>query len=334
MIIKSLHGNYEVFFENFDDFLKKNYSKGDILIVDEFFQSQVDYDKIVVKSSEKSKEFSNLMTIIEKLLSHGFKKNNKIFALGGGVIQDISGFIASILFRGVEWIFIPTTLISQGDSCIGGKTSINFNNLKNQIGTNYPPKKICIDTNFLKTLPDQEIKSGLGEMLHYFIYSSVDDYIFFKNHFKSNEYINLIKKSLEIKKQVVEVDEHEKNIRKLFNYGHTFGHALESEFKYKIPHGICVAKGMDISNFISYKMNFLSKNEYIEMKKILEQIYKNFDFSELNLENYYEVLKKDKKNSQNFIKPILIKEIGKLFQHEFVFDGDLPYILKEYFKNE
>ncbi len=176
---------------------------------------------------------------------------------------------SSILFRGVDWYFIPTTLISQGDSCIGGKTSINLKNVKNQLGTNYPPLKICIDTNFLKTLPQEQIKSGLGEMLHYFIFSSENDFIFFKQNFEENNFKNLIQRSLEIKKSVIEIDEKEKGLRILFNYGHTFGHALESLDKSNdvIRHGEAVGIGL-LSEIYYYD----GKNKnFLLTKKILRQ---------------------------------------------------------------
>jgi 3-dehydroquinate synthase len=332
MIIKSSYHNYEIFFSDWKIFLEENFTEGDVIIVDKFFENKISHNKIVIQSLESSKEISAVIPIIDLILKNNFKKNNKIFALGGGVIQDISGFISSILFRGVDWYFIPTTLISQGDSCIGGKTSINLKNVKNQLGTNYPPLKICIDTNFLKTLPQEQIKSGLGEMLHYFIFSSENDFIFFKQNFEENNFKNLIQRSLEIKKSVIEIDEKEKGLRILFNYGHTFGHALESVFNYEIPHGIAVAKGMDISNFISFRMNFLNEKEYIQMNNILKKIYENYSFKKLDLESYYNIIKKDKKNSRKFIRPILIKKIGNLFQHDFDFDGNLFYILKEYFE--
>ena len=332
MIIKSSYHDYQIFFSDWKSFLEQNFTEGDIVIVDKFFESQISYNKIVIESMESSKEISAIIAIINSIITNNFKKNNKIFALGGGVIQDITGFISSILFRGVDWYFIPTTLISQGDSCIGGKTSINFKNIKNQLGTNYPPLKICIDTIFLNTLPQEQINSGLGEMLHYFIYSSEDDFVFFQQNFEKNNLKSLIQRSLEIKKSVIEIDEKEKGLRVLFNYGHTFGHALESVFGYEIPHGIAVAKGMDISNYISHKLNFLSDSEYFEMNNILKKIYGSFNFEKFDIENYYEIIKKDKKNSKKFIRPILIKKIGNLFQHDFKFDGKLLYLLKEYFK--
>lgn len=332
MIIKSSYHDYQIFFSDWKSFLEQNFTEGDIVIVDKFFESQISHNKIVIESMESSKEISAIIPIINSIITNNFKKNNKIFALGGGVIQDITGFISSILFRGVDWYFIPTTLISQGDSCIGGKTSINFKNIKNQLGTNYPPLKICIDTIFLNTLPQEQINSGLGEMLHYFIYSSEDDFVFFQQNFEKNNLKSLIQRSLEIKKSVIEIDEKEKGLRVLFNYGHTFGHALESVFGYEIPHGIAVAKGMDISNYISHKLNFLSDSEYFEMNNILKKIYGNFNFEKFDIENYYEIIKKDKKNSKKFIRPILIKKIGNLFQYEFEFDGKLLYLLKEYFK--
>jgi len=159
MEIKSNIHNYYVEFGSIKD-LKLN--NGDFIIIDSFvdgilenlFNSKENkFSKYVINSTENDKEYSEISIVIDNIIKSGFKKNNKIIAIGGGVVQDIAGFISSIIFRGVKWVFYPTTLLSQGDSCIGGKTSINFKDLKNQLGNFYPPNEIVIDTNFIKTLP-------------------------------------------------------------------------------------------------------------------------------------------------------------------------------------
>ena len=338
MKIKSSIHDYEIEFKNNIDFLNSNYVDGDIIIMDNvIYYNNSDYLKynvIKVESHELFKEYQNIGNIIDQLINFDFKKSNKIFAIGGGVVQDITGFISSIIFRGVDWYFIPTTLLSQGDSCIGGKTSINLGKNKNQLGNFYPPKKICIDVNFLKTLPKKELLSGLGEMLHYFIFDSYDSFLTYVKLFEDKNYEELIKKSLLIKKSVIEIDEKENGIRKLFNYGHTFGHAIESITDYKIPHGIAVSYGMDISNYISFKKGFLNEKTYLEIKSVLKQIYETSKLEINDYEKYFNILKKDKKNTIGIIKPILITDYGKLFQHEFTYDSDLLDLIKNYFNNE
>lgn len=338
MIIKSNIHDYSLEFGDYLKFLNSQVASEDIIIIDKTILSLYDFPKdlkiISIKSEEFSKDFFEIGHTIKKIIGFDFKKNNKIFAVGGGVIQDIAGFISSILFRGVDWYFLPTTLLSQSDSCIGGKTSVNFGNVKNQIGGYYPPKKICIDTSFLKSLPKSQILSGLGEMLHYYIFDSYESFQIFNFLSDSEDYETLIKKSLGIKKSVIESDEKEKGVRILFNYGHTFGHALETISSYSIPHGVAVSIGMDISNYISYQMNFLPESKYMEMKKTLKKIYGETKMDTINVENFFEILKKDKKNIPNKICPILINDFGNLFQHEFTYTDNLLIFLKNYFTNE
>lgn len=331
-IVSSYH-TYEIKIGDCIDYIEKNYKEGDLVIYDLNIPFQLgNVIKYGIVSSEKEKEFTELFKIIKFMSDNNFKKNNKIFAFGGGVVQDICGFISSIYHRGLDWIFIPSTLISQGDSCIGGKTSINFNKYKNQLGNIYPPKEICIDINLLKTLPQEHINSGLGEMLHYFIFSSKKDFLFFNENMENKNYLSLIQKSLEIKKSVIEVDEKENGIRKLFNYGHTFGHAIESLSDYQIPHGVAVAMGMDLSNYISFRVGLLSKDVYLEIKKTINKITNKYNCDDV--EKFYEIIKSDKKNSRSHIKPILCRGYGDLAQHSFTYYGELLTFIKEYFENE
>ena len=218
------------------------YNDGDVIIVDQkifdLYKDKISNDRwknnvIVIKATEEQKSFLKLAPIIDELINNGFRKNNTLFSIGGGIIQDITAFIASIMYRGVNWIHIPTTLLAQGDSCIGSKTSINFGKFKNQLGNFFAPKQIFIDVNFLKTLDEADLISGLGEMAHYFLVSSRKDFLYFKSeyhHAKNN--LNILKalviRSLEIKKSYIEIDEFDQNERQVFNYGHSFGHAIES----------------------------------------------------------------------------------------------------------
>jgi len=258
--------------------------------------------------------------------------------IGGGIIQDVTSFISSILFRGIEWIFIPTSLLAMGDSCIGSKTSINFKSLKNQLGGFYPPSNIYIDTSFLKSLPVEDIKSGLGEMCHYFIISSRDDFDFFKkNSFSSIADFKLMKeiiyKSLNIKKKYIELDEFDKNERQVFNYGHTFGHAIEGLKNYSIPHGIAVTFGMDIANFISFKYNLLDEKTFIEIREFLKQFWKGYTIKNIHRDKYMFALSKDKKNKGNQLGLILVNKIGDVFKKFTYPDEQFESALNEYFDN-
>jgi 3-dehydroquinate synthase len=338
MEIKSTIHNYTLKFDSINNI---SIDKDDFVIVDGNlsgdFWSEIDSNpKFVVDVTERSKEYSNITPIIDDIIKSGFRKNNKLIAIGGGVVQDITGFISSILYRGVKWVFYPTTLLAQGDSCIGGKTSINFGEFKNQLGGFYPPHEIIIDTNFLKTLPKLQMYSGIGEMAHYFFIEGRNSFDFFSDHIFHMGQLDvkaLIEHSLEIKKCMVEIDEFDVGPRRVFNYGHSFGHAIESITNYDIPHGVAVSYGMDISNYVSMKMGYITKEEYDEMYKVLKLVHKIKGLPHIDLDDMMESLSKDKKNIGTTLGLVLTKGLGNMFLEQVSPDIIKP-ILKDYFRNE
>ena len=347
--VKSKIHDYSVdFISNLEDSFSNQLMESDFLIIDkkvynlfkEKLSTKIDkHRKLLIDATERQKSYEELIPIIKFLIESGVKKNHRLVAIGGGVTQDVTAFIASILYRGIEWIFYPTTLLAQGDSCIGSKTSINFGEYKNQIGGFYPPNHIFIDTNFLTTLPESEIKSGFGEMCHYFIVSSEADFVFFKKSFndlnENRTVLNsVISRSLGIKKRYAEIDEFDKNERQVFNYGHSFGHAIESLTNYEIPHGIAVAFGMDISNFISVKLGYIDNNIRNEIKNLLGEIWKGYHIQHLSVEKMINALSKDKKNVGNKLGLILNKGYGKIFKCIIDADEQFTTWLSEYLENE
>ena len=293
MKIKSSIRNYTVeFSNNFIKSIDQIYNDGDIIIFDNIlYTPELDKYRCIqlYNVTEQTKDFNNISTIINSIIGK-FNKKNKLIAIGGGITQDVVGFISSILFRGVEWIFYPTTLLAQGDSCIGGKTSINFNTYKNQLGNFYPPYKVIVCNEFLDTLTKIDIKSGLGEMLHFFLVSSKADYDFFiKNQ---HDFKKLTTRCLDIKRSYIEIDEFDKNERLILNYGHTFGHAIEAVTNNEIAHGIAVSVGMDVANFISYKKGYITYELFKRIQKTLSSIY--YDVKLPNIEQLIIALKKDK----------------------------------------
>lgn len=328
--INSSLGNYRVLFpeQSFDSFLQEIYNPGDVVVVDKNISLKFHGVLFSIESNEKAKDYRSVAVLIDFVLSSGFKKNNKIIAIGGGIIQDICGFVSSILYRGVDWVFFPTTLLSQGDSCIGGKTSINFGRYKNQIGGFYPPSDIFIFGDFLDTLTDDAINSGLGEILHFYMVAGQLDY--YVTHMHS--YLPLIERSLGIKKYYIEVDEFDKQERLLLNYGHTFGHAIESITDYKIPHGIAVAFGMGISNYVSRSIGYLNSffaDDLIDnLTRKYFYLYKNIVIGE-----YIDLLKQDKKNiSSDKLRCVLTRGEGAMFLEEVSYEHLVP-ILEEYMEN-
>jgi len=324
LIVNSYKGDYEVSIIGKKDekylkkYIFKNISIDSFLIVDEkliklfpFIKNYWSYNNIIsIKSCEKSKTLANCESVIKKLIRLGFKKNMTLVALGGGVIQDITSFTSSILFRGVDWIFVPTTLLSQSDSCIGSKNCINYDKTKNLLGTFYPPIKIFSFLSFLDTLSVNEIKSGIGEILHYyFVDNSNLLYEIKDNYDELIQNRNLLEKhitqSLEIKKRMVEIDEFDKGERVVFNYGHTFGHALESISNFSITHGQAVTRGMDIANYISYKESKINYNTYKEYRKILEKNFPEMKLNNNQIEKFIKLLKSDKKSYSGQIRCII-----------------------------
>lgn len=346
-VVKSSVHDYDVnFIDDFKNHLKINLIEGDFIIIDNnifnIYKDDVkildNFNFIVIDSNENQKSYEGLIPIIDLLVNSGFKKNHRLIAIGGGITQDVTSFIASTLYRGVKWIFYPTTLLAQGDSCIGSKTSINFKKFKNQIGGFYPPNSVYIDPKFTKSLKINEIKSGMGEMLHYFIVSGEEDFLFYKKYYRDafkniDSLLKIISRSLMIKKSYVEKDEFDQNIRQVFNYGHSFGHAIESLTNYKIPHGIAVSFGMDIANFVSLKMGFINEKTRNDILEVTKYIWEGFDIKNIEIDNLVSALKKDKKNVGKKLGLILNNGFGKIFKHFTEPDTDFKNILTEYFKD-
>jgi 3-dehydroquinate synthase len=243
------------------------------------------------------------------------------------------------MYRGVKWIFFPTTLLAQGDSCIGSKTSINFGEYKNQVGGFYPPNKIFINLNFLNTLSEADLQSGLGEMSHYFVVAGEKKFKEYKRDYEdvlidNNILAKMISNSLKIKKSYIEIDEFDQHKRQVFNYGHSFGHAIESLTDYAVPHGIAVSFGMDIANFISVKRKILDNSIRLEIRDLLQRIWSGYNISDLDLDKFAMALSKDKKNVGKELRLVLCKDYGKVFKTAQNLDDEFKGWLKEYFSNE
>jgi 3-dehydroquinate synthase len=344
--IKSSIRNYEVFFiQSIIESLETELKSYDVIFIDRnvFIHLTKDVQQLIttnnhilIDATEKLKSYTALTSIIEELIENGFRKNNRLFAIGGGITQDITAFIASIMYRGVEWLFFPTTLLAQADSCIGGKTSINIGKYKNQLGNYYPPRKIFIVPEFVKTLPEIDFKSGMGEILHFYLVSGKDDFAFYLQHYDKafldqKTLLKLVKRNLEIKKGFIERDEFDSGERQLLNYGHSFGHAIESLTNYKIPHGIAVSYGMDMANFISVKLGFIKNDIRKRVKSQLEKIWEGTSIKNIDVKAFEKALSRDKKNIGNTYQLILTKGLGKMLIHGIPPNEDFTNWLNEYF---
>ena len=273
-------------------------------------------------SSEKNKNQKSIDSILSILLSKNFNRNDCVISIGGGITGDVSGFAASIFKRGLKFINIPTTLLSQVDSSIGGKTGINTKYGKNLIGAFYPPSLVISDIIFLKSLPKREIICGYGEILKHAIITDRKFFAFLDIY--SPQILNLkspliekaIFKSCSIKKKIVEADEREMGIRKILNFGHTFAHAYEATLGYskKLNHGEAVILGIKTASKFSLLNKVLSIKEFNLIENHLNKlnlprnINKFFSISGLN--KILSFMKKDKKNNTNNINLVLLKKIG------------------------
>ena len=277
---------------------------------------------ILVDAIEDNKSIEKIAPLIEVIVNQSVRRSDCIVAIGGGIIQDITCFIATILLRGIEWNFIPTTLLSQADSCIGSKSSINLGKTKNILGTFNPPKQIWIFPSFIDTLDIREIRSGIGEILKVHAIAGKEEFdklgldlpylISDRNLLTSYIYC-----ALKIKKKFIELDEFDKNIRNIFNYGHSFGHAIESATNFLIPHGVAVSIGMDMANYVSLKRGMIDLSSWTRMHKLLYENY--FDFVEVEIpkEAFHKAIMKDKKNTKTQLALILpagdLMEISRVY---------------------
>ena len=283
---------------------------------------------LLLDATEEEKSWEGTGKVIKWYQEHNITKANHIVAIGGGIIQDITCFSASVYYRGLSWSFVPTTVLSMSDSCIGAKCAVNFNGYKNQVGTFHSPKAVFICSEFASTLENKDVLSGYGEILKLAITGNRD--LFLKlvhdleNHDLKGPILNdLIKATLAVKKTIIEVDEYESDLRRILNYGHTLGHSLESISDYSVPHGLAVAWGMDIINFISWKRGYLSESIFHEIHHVIK---KHFSFSmktKISVEALLDGARRDKKASKNSVNLILLSDFGKLSIVKINFDSEL-----------
>ena len=270
-------------------------------------------NKIMIEEGESSKDIKIYMQIVSKLLESNCDRSSIILALGGGVVGDIAGFVASTYLRGIKYYQIPTTLLAMVDSSIGGKTGLNYLRTKNIIGTIYQPDAVLIDPQLLSTLPVDETISGIGEIIKY---GAIKDSIFLKN---LNEWIDdlnnfpysiAIERCCEIKADVVSADEKEKDLRRILNFGHTIGHALESHIGYdNIRHGEAISYGMKCASWISKEKSLINNDEYNFMIELINKLPLP-KLDKLNYDQIIQFINFDKKYQNGKLSFILLNGLG------------------------
>lgn len=268
----------------------------------------------LIKDGEKNKNLEELTNIYKALIKNKIDREGMILSLGGGLVGDLAGFAAANYKRGINYIQIPTTLLAQVDSSIGGKTGIDFEGHKNILGSFHFPLMTLVDYSFILTLPEKEITSGLGEIIKYGI---IHDYEFLKyieknihNIYKKDIKVlsNIIRKSITIKTTIVKEDKMDLGLRQKLNFGHTIGHSIESYFAYeKYNHGQAIIMGMIYESNIAYEKGLIDKAYYIEILKILTPLVALNKYTEEDIKVLIDIMKQDKKNKNNrvgFVLPI------------------------------
>ncbi len=351
--VKNIHSsihNYEIYFENDFSFLKQLLeTKEAVFIIDKniFNLYQTHFSSIaksenvlVLDAIEENKTLAASEVIFDKVISLKPTKKTKIISFGGGITQDVSGFVASTFYRGLNWIYVPTTLLAQADSCMGSKTSLNYKSYKNILGTFYPPHQIYICPEYTNTLTEEDFYSGMGEVVKLHTMGGIEtlDKLITqlpKIHQRDiNTILNATQSSLDIKWTYMDGDEFDQGKRNLLNYGHEFGHAIETATHYKIPHGQAIIIGMIMANYISYTKQVITKPTVEKIENVFIQLLKT-DVSVLKTVASIDIIspmKQDKKRIGNKLPLIMMDE-----SYNFIKILDLTeeeaVLAIDYFKN-
>lgn len=286
-------------------------------------------------AGEAHKTLDTVKDIYKTLIEEKYDRKDLLIALGGGVVGDITGYTAATYLRGIDFIQLPTTLLAQSDSSIGGKTGVDFDGYKNMVGAFYMPKLVYMNVGTLKTLDERQFFSGFAEVMKYGL---IKDAIFYEwlldNMYEIQDrdlevLEEMIMRSCMVKKLVVEKDPKEQGDRALLNFGHTIGHAIEKAKNFQMLHGECVALGAVAAAFISWKHNWLSMEEYYEIRDMFVPFNLPISVDDINPEEILALTKSDKKMAAGQIRFILLKKVGKALIDTTVSDEDILNALKE-----
>ncbi len=288
-----------------------------------------------IPAGEENKNLDNIKEIYKFLIEEGFDRKDYLIALGGGVVGDMTGYAAATYLRGIDFIQIPTTLLAQSDSSVGGKTGVDFDGYKNMVGAFKMPRLVYMNIQTLKTLPDRQFFSGFAEVMKSALirdevfYTWLIDNLYEICGKEMDVLEEMVIRSCDIKRIIVEKDPTEKGDRALLNLGHTIGHAIEKYMNFEMYHGECVALGCVCAAFISWKKDYLTKDEYYEIRDMFVPFNLPISIDKLDLEKVLELTKSDKKMDAGTIRFILLKKIGKAFIDTTVTDSEILAALDE-----
>lgn len=348
LTIESHKGTYQVFFE--EDALDRlnNAPTADVHFLIDANIARLYGDRmsaildapsvLIIEATEEAKSLDRFPGYVEHLVANGIRRNHTLIAIGGGIIQDTTCFLAATLLRGVAWKLYPTTLLAQADSCIGSKSSINCGRAKNILGTFTPPNEVHISTGFLDTLEEHDVRSGVGEILKVHAIDGPDSFDRLAGDYSrlftdKSVMVEYIRRALAIKIPYIQEDEFDRGPRNIFNYGHSFGHAIEAATNFAIPHGLAVTMGCDMANFTSAGLGIASKGHFDRMHPTLKANYRNYEELSVPLEPFLAALAKDKKNvGQGSVTLILPEADGRVAKTTQPADDRFTKICQDYFE--
>lgn len=334
---------YDYFVNFIDNFADTVSSFGDktVYVIDknvfELYRKSFDKTDIgkiyLMDAVESKKNMDTVMDIIAFWQRLSVKKDWKVICVGGGITQDVTTIASNLYLRNIQWYFFPTTLLSMCDSCIGGKCGINLGQYKNQIGVFYPPKKIFIDISFLDTLTYGDYLNGWGELLKFSLTLNTGFYNEIKqekSYIPCENIENYICKGLQVKKEIIEQDEFESDLRRVLNYGHTFGHALEAYTNNAIPHGQGVIWGIDVVNYIAWKEKLITEEYYHDIKALIKRAFLTESIRIAEPEKLFEIIKTDKKAVTGIMNFAMLDAPSHLIVYPMKIDSYLEKLFKEY----
>ncbi|MFR8172660.1 MAG: 3-dehydroquinate synthase [Marvinbryantia sp.] len=285
--------------------------------------------QFVFPAGEQSKTLDTVRSLYEKLILEHFERRDMLIALGGGVVGDLTGFAAATYLRGIAFAQVPTTLLAQVDSSIGGKTGVDFDSYKNMVGAFHQPSLVYMNAHTLSTLPEEQFACGMGEVLKHGLIRSAAYYTWLIEHISeiaerdADTLQEMVMESCRIKRAVVEKDPTEKGERALLNFGHTIGHAIEKVKSPDLLHGQCVALGCVAAAYISFKRGLLSTEEFYEIRDMNVGFDLLFSVEDIDPQEILTITKSDKKMDQGSVKFVLLKKIGKAFIDTTVTDEEI-----------
>jgi len=323
--MKSNVRDYAVSFPDSADFIRGLAARPDTIVVVDSNAWHLHKDgclkdlsasTVIFPVSEERKNLKSVEELYDRFMESAAKKNMTLISIGGGILQDITGFAATTLYRGINWIFLPTTLLAQADSCIGSKTSLNYKRFKNLVGTFYPPSEVYIYAPFLATLREVDFFSGLGEVIKLHIMGggkTTKELVELLPRILKREpdaLMTCVKNSLMIKRNYMEGDEFDLGRRNLLNFGHCFGHALETVSEYAIPHGQAVVIGMVFANIAAEARGWLSSEQtgFLSRELLLKTIVEKGNFSDYNYAKILEAMQKDKKRTGRGLAVVMMRD--------------------------